>query len=230
MWRILIAAILAAASFVVPHKAQGETMAIRYFIVPIERHTDAGGGVKRGPQHFAWKFDQDPANSLPSSVQWSMIDYGLVDVGVVAANVTAAQVTTMTAFSDVLVIPANINNNLNAAAVSAAQTFLENINVPAGWVSTSLTYRQVLRTITGMFLYMQRVTAIAGLALDWQSVSLGTQVQNIPLAWRNAMQQAADELHYDYTGITGTSTLRQVLKSMADDWGAAPIYFGITTL
>lgn len=196
---------------------------IRFYIVPIER-----SGSQRGPQYFKWPRDPDPANSI--DVPWSMKDYGLVDVGVVAADVTTAQHNQIVAHTDVLAIPTNLDNTLNAAAVTTARNFLEALNVPAGWVGQGDTYRAVLRSVTAIFLYMQRVTAITGTTVDWVNVPLSTQVRNIPTVWRDAMTQAATELGYDYSGVTGTTTLRQVLKSMADAWGDAPIYFGLTTL
>lgn len=197
-------------------------MAIRYYVMPIIRE-----GNVRGPKYFRW-----PRNGNPTglAVRWNMIDYGLIDQCIAVADVTTAQNTTLAANSDVLAIPANINSTLTAAAVTTAEAYLENIGMPAQWVSTSFTYREVLRIVGGCFLYMQRVTAILGRSITLTGGVLGLQMQNIAADIRAAMQQAADEQGFDYSGITATTTVRQVLKAMADAWGDQPIYLGIATL
>ena len=129
-----------------------------------------------------------------------------------------------------LAIPTNLNTKLNATAVTTAETYLESIGMPAHWVSTSYTYREVLRIVGGCFLYMQRVTAILGRAITLTGGVLGMQMQNIAADIRAAMAQAADEQGFDYSGVTATTTVRQVLKAMADAWGDKPILMGIATL
>lgn len=197
-------------------------MTIRYYVMPVSRE-----GSIRGPKYFRW-----PRNGNPTGIacRWNMIDYGLIDQAIVVADVTAAQNTTLAANSDVLAIPINVDSKLNATAVSAAETYLEGIGMPAHWVTTSHTYRAVLRIVAGTFLYMQRVTALLGRSITLTGGVLGVQMQNIAADIRAAMQQAADEQGFDYSGVMATTTVRQVLKAMADAWGDKPIYMGMATL
>lgn len=195
-------------------------MTIRFYVMPIARN-----GAARGPKYLKWRWNPDGIDC-----PWNMLDYGLLDQAIVAADVTSAQHTALAANGDVLAIPANLNSTLTATAVSTAESYLESIGMPAHWVSTSYTYRQVLRIVAGTFLYMQRVTAILGRPITLTGGVLGMQMQNIAADIRGAMQQAADEQEFDYSGVTATTTVRQVLKAMADAWGDKPILMGIATL
>jgi hypothetical protein len=196
-------------------------MAIRYYVLPIEHNNNA-----RGPKYFTWRYDPDPPGI---NCPWSMKDYGLMDQAVLCADIQPADATTMAGYADVLSIPANLDTNLTAGAVNTAKNYLESVNIPAGWISTADTYRSVLRSLLGIFFFLQRVTAIAGQAIDWVSVPLNTQWRNIPATWRDAMTQAATEMQFDTSGTTNNTTLRAILKNMADQW-TTPILFGLDTL
>ena len=195
-------------------------MTIRFYVLPIMRV-----GNSRGPKYLKWR-----DNATGINCRWNMIDYGLLDQAIVAADVTSAQHTTLAAKSDVLAIPTNINTKLTATAVTTAETYLEGIGMPAQWVSTSYTYRQVLRIVGGCFLYMQRVTAILERPITLTGGVLNMQMQNIAADIRAALQQAADEQGFDYSGVTATTSVRQVLRAMAEAWGSKPILMGITEL
>jgi hypothetical protein len=194
-------------------------MTVRYYVLPITRTVEN----QRGPKYFQWRF------GAGINCPWSMKDYGLMDQCVVCADISDADHTALAANADVLSIPVNIDNTLNIVARNTARDYLESINVPAGRINTNDTYRSVLRSVLGIFLFLQRVTAIRGEAIDWVSVSLSMEWQNIPTAWRNAMMQAATEMGYSTNGVTSTTTLRTILKYMADQW-TNPILFGIATL
>jgi len=198
-------------------------MTIRFYILPIERNA---AQTARGPKYFTWRFDPDPPGI---DCPWSMKDYGLMDQAVLCADIAAADHTALAANADVLAIPVNIDTTLNTSARNTARTYLESVNIPAGWVNTGDTYRSVLRSVLGIFFYLQRVTALRGVALDWVEVPLSLQWQQIPASWQSAMTQAATEMGYATSGVTNTTTLRTILKYMADQW-TKPIEFGIATL
>ncbi len=195
-------------------------MTIRYYIVPIERV-----GTGRGPKYFKWRLGTGTIDC-----QWAMVDYGLVDQAVVAADISDIDAATLAAAADVMAIPVALDNKLTSGAVSTAKTWLESIGVPAGWVTTALTYREVLRTVTALFLFMQRVCAILGRKVTVTKTALGTQFRNLPADVRAAITQAADEQGFDRSGVSNTTTLRVILKLMADAWDDTPILFGFTSL
>jgi hypothetical protein len=199
-------------------------MTIRYYILPIVVYN----GV-RGPAYFSgWPMGPDKHPGI--NCQWSMKDYGSINEAVLCADILAADHTALIVNTDVLAIPINIDSTLTVSARNAARTFLETYNVPAGWVNTGMTYRSVLRTVTGFFLFFQRVTAVLGRDINLPAGWLDIQIQNVAADIRAALQQAATEAGYDYSAVQPTTTMRIILKALADNWGNAPIYFGIATL
>jgi hypothetical protein len=199
-------------------------MTIRWYLLPMEQNA---AGTAHGPRYFEWRFDPDPPGLTSPK---SYIDYGLIDQCMLVSDITSADHTSLTSHADVLSIPINLDNKLTATAVTAAHDYLEGIGTPAEWVSTTYTYRQVLRVVAGCFLYLQRVTALLGRSITLTGGTLDLQVQNIPTDIRAAMAQAANEMGYDYSTVTGTTTVRQILKAMAQAWGTTAINFGLATL
>lgn len=195
-------------------------MSIRYYILPITQN-----GVYRGPKYFVSR-----ASETGIVCPWAIKDYGLINECVICADILDEDHTSLSGNSDVMSLPLNIDNTMTQGAVNQAKTFLENYGIPAGWITASQTYRDVLRTVTAFFLYVQRVTNILGRAITLTGGALDTQIKNIPTDVRNALQQAAAEAGLDYSGVTGNTTVRQVLKLFADAWGTKPIDFGIAVL
>lgn len=197
-------------------------MTIRYYILPIVRTV---GGM-RTAKYFAY-----PKGGLSGIVcPWTMKDYGDIDQAIICADIQDADHTALVANADVLAAPVNIDSTMTTGAVSTAQTFLETYNIPADWINTGDTYRAVLRTITAFFLYMQRVTYFLGHSITLPGNWANLQMSQVPADIRNAMGQAATSFGYDYSWVVGTTTVRQVLKGMADAWGVQPILFGLATL
>lgn len=198
-------------------------MTIRYYVLPIEQTV----ANQRGPKYFHWKFDPDPPGIECS---WSMKDYGSINQAVLCADISSTDHTSLSSHSDVLVVPINIDSALTVSARNIARNFLENYNIPAGWVNTGMTYRTVLRTITNFFMFFQRLNGILERDLDLPAGWLELEVQQIPAGIRQAMMQYADENGIDYSVVTPTTTMRNIMKYMADSWGDTPILFGIAIL
>jgi hypothetical protein len=77
---------------------------------------------------------------------------------------------------------------------------------------------------------MQRVTGILGHGITLPVGWAGLTMEQVPTNIRDAMGQAAASFGYDYSWVTASTTVRQVLKAMADAWGTQPILFGLATL
>jgi hypothetical protein len=159
-----------------------------------------------------------------------MKDYGDIDQAIMCTYISAADHATVSANSDVLALPVHIDTTMSAGAVSAAQTFLETYNIPANWINTGDTYRATLRITTAFFLFMQRTTGILGHGITLPGNWANLTMANVPVDIRDAMAAAADSFGYDYSWVTDSTTVRQVLKGMADAWGTQPILFGFATL
>lgn len=198
-------------------------MTLRLFVIPLERN-----GPFRGPKYFQWRHDPDPPALVTAT--YSITDYGLIDFCLIVADVQPADITALAALADVLTVPELLDTTLSGGAVTTVKAFLEGFNIPANWVTAGQTYRSLLRTVTGMFLFAQSFTAILGRGIDFVSVPLSTQYKNFPADIQAALQQAASDGGYDTTVLSGNNTLRSILKSMADHWTTTPIHLGLMDL
>ena len=182
----------------------------RVYIVPIIQTGNyrypAGVASKNNPEGLA--------------VPWALMDYGLINRGILVAEVDDTQAAQLDAVQGVIILPVNLDTQLTAGAVTTVRNALEAAGIPAGWVSTADTYRSVLRSIAGIFQYMQRVTAILGYAPTVTQAALNTQYSGLPGPVQTAMLQAAQDMQFDYSGLRATSTLRAILKTMADQWAS----------
>lgn len=198
-------------------------MTWRLYLVPVVETTDPDDGkITRLPKYIA---------ALP--VSWSAQDYGFEPAMLVAADVTTAQHNSISGNADVSAVPVNLDANPNNNGATSVRNRLEALNIPAAWVNTSLTWRQIVRTVSGFMQYMQRVAAIRGVPmarLFSGGVTLSTQINQLPQVWRDALIQAANEFGYDISGLSGGSTLRNALKAMADQWGTRPLVMGGLTI
>lgn len=144
------------------------------------------------------------------------------DFAIVYADVTPGQHTFLNAQADVLAAPLNLDANLTGAQVAALQTYLEARNAPANWVTTAETPRSALRQIAWMGQVLRRLKRLNG-RLFGGGVTLATTFSELPLAVRNALRQAAEDLQLDTTGMTGATTLRQILRALGQQKASVPI-------
>jgi len=215
-WAVL-ALVLLWAGLIWP--VEVDALTVQYFFVPM-----LVVGNHRGPSYLRWRENPDGL-----AVQWSCKDYGSINsVMVCAVNAEQTDLDWLAAQDGVYAWPVNLDVNLPQAERDAVTAYLEAQFVPANWILPSDTRREALRTITGMYLYMQRLTALAGNPLDW-GITLNTQYRNLTTEQQDALEEAAVSLGYAWD-VAPTDTIRAILKAMADAWGEQPIYFGFTTL
>ena len=198
-------------------------LSIRFYILPAQIVWNERD--RCGPKYLKWQFDQ---NGL--DVQWRMKDYGMINVMLIAVQAEAAAHATLAAYADVIAAPENIDLTISQNALPQVVQALESLRIPAGWVTTAHTYRQILRMIGGLFMLAQRHAGMHQEALIDSTAQLNLTWSQIPTARRQRLITTADSLNYDYSEIAATWTVRQILKHLGDQWGTAPIYFGFTTL
>ncbi len=198
-------------------------MTVRIYIMGIEVI-----GSRRQPAHFVSRFGTGTVNA-----PYSFKDFGFTDTCIVVSDVTTEQHAELIGYSDVLAAPANIDNAIpNNTVRDNVRSQLEGLNVPAGWVQTGMSYREVLRPITHLFLFAQRYHALTaekygtGRKLVEQGYTLDTIISDIPVEVRQDLQDAADSLGYDYSSVQASDTYRVGLKKLADQWGETPVLFG----
>lgn len=193
---------------------------VRYYVLPIEQN-----GAYRGPKYFAWRFDPDPP-ALVEGVRWGMMDYGLIDAALLVADVTQDQHEALVSNPDVVSPPENIDQNISALAIPTVQSVLEALRIPADWVDTSYTYRQILRAMAGLFQFAQRYHGMHNEQLIDSTAALDLRWNQIPLERRNRIVATADDLGYTYADVTNQWTVRRILFYLAQQWGARPFYIG----
>lgn len=189
-------------------------MTKRLFLVPAEQVTQPSGIVARGPKYFRWRFDPDP----PAVAQGdnAFFDFGADPTFLVASDVTPAELTALQALADVTVIPANLDSQLGAN-LATVQGKLEALGLPANTITATNTYRQVLRGLVAIFAVAQRFQMLdtSDGRLFPPGITLATTVGSLSQATRDKINQAVTDAGYTLTGVTGATTLRQVLNQLA---------------
>jgi hypothetical protein len=155
-----------------------------------------------------------------------MMDYGLIDAGLVAADVSQEQHESIVANPDVAAPPQNIDQAISEAAIPQVQNVLEQLRIPADWVTTAYTYRQILRMLAGLFQFAQRHHGMHNEALIDNKAQLELRWNQIPQARRERIQATADALGYDYSDVLGAWLVRRILKHLAEQWGDQVFYLG----
>jgi hypothetical protein len=171
------------------------------------------------PKYF--RSPQDPT----APIALSQMDYGLENIYLVAADVDATQHTALTANSDVLSMPIPIENNVSALALGVIQTKYEAGNLPAQWVTTALTYRQVLALTLRLVQLMQRFHGMFG-RLFIGGLTLDSRVNQIPAGARTQLAEAAQSMGADTSSIVGTTLIREALVICAQQLFPQGITFG----
>lgn len=192
-------------------------MAARLYLVPIVTEA-VGSQAWRGPQYLASRAHSAIAGL--GGVVWSGSDYGLEPVMLVAAEVTSTQHTLLSSQAGVTALPLNIDQAIGAAALAAVRDALEAVNIPVGgWITASMTYRQVLRASLVVFYLLQRLSGMGyNVRLFAGEITLGSTIGAIPAATRNALNAAATSLGFDTSSITAAMTIRQTLQALAAQW------------
>src|SRR5678809_1332037 len=113
-------------------------MAIRVYIVPA-----LGDGLS---PTTAWH----PAY-IPAGVRASWLFYGKEGVAIWGGDVTPAQHTTIAANSPITVVPADLSSTVGAG-LATVQAALASWIIPSAWVTSGMTYNEVVRGVCAIFL------------------------------------------------------------------------------
>ena len=157
---------------------------------------------------------------------YAAITCGPETVCMLSANVDAATHTTISSDVEVSALPSNLAANMSASAVTTAVAFLDLHVIPSQWVSTSITYGQFVSTLGKIFQVFNLFAGKAG-SIFTSGVTLATQYSALPLATKTALTDIAVFQGWDTTGITGSTTLRQIFKFMADKFPATLSLLGV---
>lgn len=192
------------------------------YLVPVET---TNGGARRGPKYFSWRFDPDPPGIVCTRL--SLMDYGFLPSFLAyARGISEADHTALIAHADVYFWPANLQQSISPQ--DTIKTFLEGINIPTNWTTAATTYLELLRSLAGMFQFLQRYGALSGIndPLFDATVTLDTRYRNLSAQRQAWFAQTVESFGYPSSIINQNSQIRQMLKFAADAWGAQPFYLG----
>lgn len=183
----------------------------RFYIVPVE--INAAFHNYRGPKYFPYRYDPDPpALAAPVNGAMDVNIFGTEPSCLVFADMSDADDAVLAGLADVTKFADNLDTPLGGRLV-AMQNALEALNLPAQMLTVNTTDRQVVRGIIGIF-GIGQCMASKGFNIFAAGITLATALSAIPVAARTALQDCAAELHYDQTGITLASTVRQLLTKI----------------
>lgn len=121
---------------------------------------------------------------------------------------------------DVYEFPQNLDVAIGGAESTAIKALLDPLNVPVNWVNASQTYREVARTICSQFYFANRLTRYYPSPILSEGRTLNTQWSNLSAGLQSAMMAAADSFGYNKTILSGNTTIRNIYKDFADQWGS----------
>ena len=182
-------------------------MAFRLYIVPI-----IGIGTEFDPRRPKYFENAE----IVGTQSWTCMDYGPEPWMVVGANLDTATDNLIVGEDDCFALPFDLAGFLSPAQVTAVQTKLEAANIPANWVTTAQRWIEVVRTVLGMFSFMQRLAVYYGGPVFVGSVRLSRTFGTLPAALQAALVQTAESFGIPTTGLTASTTLRAILRAMAD--------------
>lgn len=154
------------------------------------------------------------------------MDYGAEPVFLVyATDIDQATHDTIAADATCAVFPADLTNTIGAN-LATVQSKLDVFNIPNQWITSGMTYRQLLRAIIILFQFAQRLHGMGAARLFTGGVTLATPFNQLPAAMRTALQSMALSFNMNTTGMSGTTTLRIILKNLHDQWPAGNVLLG----
>lgn len=197
-------------------------MATNVYVVPTETVTSPHGQQVQQGKYFA---------VLQSGVsgQLTQFLYGPeLTAMFIARDVDPAAHALMAAFPDCITVP-DLAQNVGAQR-QAVENALEALNLPAGWVTTGMSYGSIVRFVAIFFLFMQAFRGRGGSRLFTGGVTLQTQWGDLPAGVRTTLAETAQQLGLNTSGVTANTRIRAILKGLADQWPLVSIVAGEATL
>lgn len=179
----------------------------RWYLVPVEE----------GPDWREVKYFKTRYGSGTIICKMWIRDYGRMNLALVLADVTDGQHTELMGYLDVVAFPANIDQQIDTA-LDTAIAILESLNIPAGWLTADMTYRQALRGLFRLFKLAGRLNAMFGDRIVTSGFTLDSRLNELPVVARQRLAAAAASAGIDTSDVLPSWTLRRALMVMANRW------------
>ncbi len=185
-------------------------MATNYYVMPL-----AGTGTRS--DSFRCKY---ATNLAP--FRWDSMRMGQeLTFLVIVRDISGALDTTISGDSTCIAIP-TLTNTIGGA-LATVQSKLETLNIPSGWVTSGMTYATVVHYSAAFFQVHQRLQGLGGARLLTGGVTLDTTFSQLAAGVQTKLLNVATSFNFDTSSLSGASTIRAILKALADQW-TRPIY------
>jgi hypothetical protein len=158
-----------------------------------------------------------------ASNTWTATDLGMESLMVVWADTTPEEDAAIDAQTDAARIPP-LDNQIGGALTKVSNV-LEAANLPANWITATNTFREVLRACLWMTQLMQRLQG-QGIRIFGGGVTLSSTFGSLPANVRSALIEAATFFHLDTSAVTGSTTLRAILRGAMVQFSAMAFTLG----
>lgn len=196
-------------------------MAIEIFLIPMVQF----GTNFLGQPHFGPKYVEDNANVT----KFGVLRYSRITEAIVLVQAPAAELTSIRNNIDVAsaATTANIDNTITTGQRNDMRSYLEAREVPAQWVNTGDTRREIIRGLAGIYMFAQRVEGRTGLGLKESfqsaSITLDDTWLSLPQGTKTMLLETVADHGWANPGFTNTITVREILKFFSDQFEATPI-------
>lgn len=193
----------------------------RLYLVPTESYDPGTGVVYYGPQYFHW---QVPAYSSSGTLPFlGKHHYGFANCYVVLADLTQPDHDALMLNSDVYVYPVDVDHNIAPQDINSLRTQFEGFNIPTDWLTPANTYRELIRQVWGIFLFVARYGLLAGelgyppRTFLFNDVDLDTQYSSFSVGVKEIFDATVTTYGVDPGIILPNMTIRQMLKAVSDE-------------
>jgi hypothetical protein len=197
---------------------------IELFLIPMI----VVGTNRFGQPHKAPKYIHDD----PNVIGYSAVRYSRVSEAIVAVEADQTTLNALAGESDVfrMADDSTIDNTINNGQRNSIRNFLEARDIPAQWVNTGDTRREIIRGLAGIFLFAQRVEGRTGEGLkesfQQAGISLDSTWSSLPQSAKDILTETADSFGWTNPGFTGSTTIREILIFMSQQFEGTPISIG----
>jgi len=190
------------------------------FLVPME-----GNGTRADP--YRGKYTDDPQVNIAGTIR-----YGRTDDAIIMIDAIQSYLDSVAGQSDAtrLATESNLDSVLTLGQANAAKTVFENAFIPGEFINEGDTRREAIRAVVGMFLFSQRMEGRFGTGWKQRAQAAGVNLnsiwQNFPQALQNELIEIRDDHGWTNTelGVTTTSTLREILQAISEQYKNTPIF------
>ncbi len=121
--------------------------------------------------------------------------------------------------------PKNINPNIPAGQITTIKNRFDELDIPSHFVTTSITWRQLLRFLVQYTQIGQRFYSQNQQKMISGNIAMQTLWGNLPPGAKNKLLNVATSFNMTKEGFTTNSTVGQILKGLVDQVTGAPLTF-----